>query len=72
MLERLLQLIIRLKEILLHVEDRQKKAHGNEAEMEALQKDYGRLNTELGSLKADQAAAMKALDDLDEVIKKWE
>ena len=65
MLERLVNLIVRLKEILLHVEERQQEAHGNEVEIED-------LKVELGSLKADQAAAMKALDDLEEVIKKWE
>jgi len=64
MLERLAQLIIRLKEVLLHVEERQKEAHGNEAEI----KD---LHAELVSLKKDQVDAMKALDELEEVIKKW-
>jgi predicted nucleic acid-binding Zn-ribbon protein len=65
MLDRLLQLIIRLKEILLHVEERQQEAHGNEVEIED-------LNAELVTLKKDQVDAMKALDDLEEVIKKWE
>jgi len=65
MLERLVQLIIRLKQVLLRIEEREQDSHGNEAEIEA-------LKLELGGLQADQAAAMKALDDLEEVIKKWE
>ena len=66
MLERLVHLIVRLKEVLLKVEERQHdSASGNSPEI-AL------LNAEVFALRKDQADALKALDELERVIKKWE
>ena len=65
MTNRLLALIIRLKTIFLRIEEREQETRGNEKEISA-------LNIELASVKKDQADAMKALDDLEKAIKKWE
>ena len=65
MFERLVPLLFRLKAIFLKWEERQKEATGNEKELEI-------LKVEVNSLKKDHSDAMKALDELDEVIKKWE
>ena len=63
MLDRLLNLVLRLKNIFLKIEERE--AHGNATEMSA-------LNEELTVLKKEHTDAMQALDELEEVIKKWE
>ena len=65
MLERLISLIVRLKEVFLRMEESRNEAYGNEAEIAA-------LTAEMITLKKDQSDAMKALDELEEVIKKWE
>ena len=65
MLERLIHLIMRLKEILFQVGEQQKESNGNEIEIK-------KLPTELASLKQGEIDAMKALDELEEVIIKWE
>ncbi len=65
MLERLIHLIVRLKEILFQVGERQRDLYGNEIEIK-------KLTTELAILKQGEIDAMKALDELEEVIKKWE
>ena len=65
MLERLISLIVRLKEVFLRMEESRNEAHGNEAEIAA-------LTAEMITLKKDQSDAMKVLDELEEAIKKWE
>lgn len=65
MIERLINLISRLKVIFLKLEERQEELSGNEEELEV-------LKLEVDSLKKDQADAMKVLDELEETIKKWE
>ena len=65
MIERLINLISRLKVIFLKLEERQEELRGNEEELEV-------LKLEVDSLKKDQADAMKVLDELEETIKKWE
>jgi len=65
MIDRLLNLIIRLKDIFLRIEEREQESYGNVAEISA-------LHIEINSLKKDKEDAMKALDDLEKAIKKWE
>jgi len=65
MLERLVNLLSRLKDIFLKMEEHQKEADGNEQENAV-------LKLELDTLKKDQADAIKVLDELEEAIKKWE
>ena len=65
MLERLINLIVRLKDVFLRMEESRNEARGNEEEMAA-------LVAEMGLLKKDKEDALKALDELEEVIKKWE
>jgi len=65
MTNRLLHLINRLRGIFLSMEEREKEVRGNETKILA-------LNLEIKNLKEDQDDAMKALDDLETVIKKWE
>ena len=65
MLDRLIQLMLRLKDIFASIEVRETEAHGNDATVAA-------LNEELTNLKQDQSDAMKVLDELEVMIKKWE
>jgi len=65
MLNRLLALMSRLKDIFLRLEEREQNAHGNEPEISA-------LKLEIASLHKDRTDAMLILDDLEEAIKKWE
>tara|TARA_R110000824_G_scaffold148727_9_gene318615 strand:+ start:223 stop:414 length:192 start_codon:yes stop_codon:yes gene_type:complete len=62
MLERFTHLIIRLKEILLRTDE---ASAGNAAEITS-------LTAEVFTLRKDQADTLKALDELEGVIKKWE
>ncbi len=65
MVERLLQLIIRLKDIFIRIEESHADGAGNEAELLE-------LKSKVASLEADQSEALAMLDDLEEVIKRWE
>ena len=65
MLERLVNLMTKLKDIFLRMDECQEEAAGNEIEIAA-------LHAEITSLKKDQADAIIILDELEEAIKKWE
>jgi len=65
MLERLLDLITRLKTIFLKMETTQ-------VDYSATVNEIVILKSKIDDLEKDQNDAMKALDDLEEVIKKWE
>jgi len=65
MLERLINLIIRLKDVFRRIEEREQQAHGNDSEI-------GVLNTKIARLEKEQTDALVLLDELEEAIKKWD
>jgi len=65
MLNRFVALLIRLKDIFAKIEIERNERAGNGAEIVELQ-------TKIASLEADQSEALVLLDELEEVIKKWE
>ena len=83
MVERLLDLIVRLKNIFLRMETNRNESTQESAQ---LQQDYSELtqvNTDLNNhivglreqvetLNHDHIEALSMLDELEEVIKKWE
>jgi len=65
MLERLLDLIMRLKTIFLKMEATHTKQYSDVQEIVT-------LKAKVAVLEKDQEDAMQILDDLEEAIKKWE
>jgi len=65
MLERFVALLIRLKDIFLKIEVERNEHAGNGAGIVELQ-------TKITFLEKDQSEALTLLDELEEVIKKWE
>lgn len=65
MLERFVALLIRLKDIFAKMEVERNEHAGNEEEM-------SELHARITELESDQSEALALLDELEEVIKKWE